>query len=436
MKKSIYILFGLSCLLISCKQFIEIDPPKTSLTPGSVYQNNETATAVMLGIYSGMAGASYAGGGNTSITVLAGLSSGELTNYSATLQEFADNKISDVNGTLKTLYLGPYQHIFAANSLLEGLESSNAITPPVKVQLQGEAYFIRGFIYFYLVNLFGSIPIQLTPDYRVTRVTPLSTTYQVYDQITKDLKTAEGFLGEDYITGDRVRPNLSAVQALLARVYLYRKDWANAEKYASLVIGKTKTYRLPTLETAFLKESSEAIWQLFPTANSNTREGNLFILTATPTNVALNSTFALTGFENGDLRKSAWVKSYTNTTGTYYYPFKYKVKSSTSVTEYSMVLRLAEQFLIRAEARAQQHNLSGSIDDLDKIRDRAGLLLIKTTNPNISETDLLNAIIKERKVELFTEWGHRWLDLKRSGQNTSALYPLPADEVTRNPNIQ
>jgi hypothetical protein len=436
MRNHLYLFISISCLLCSCKQFLQIDPPKTSLIQQSVYQNNETATAAVLGIYSGMAGSGYAGGSSTSISSLAGLTSNELVSYSADLQEFYDNKVSASSSTLKSLYLLAYQHIFAANAVLEGLADANAITPPVKAQLQGEAYFTRAFIYFYLANLFGEIPLQLTTDYRVTRLTPLSTQDQVYDHITADLKKAEELLTDQYIATERIRPNLSAVQAMLARVYLYRKDWLNAEKYAGLVIAKTGTYSLPVPDNAFLKDSPEAIWQLFPTAGANTREGNLFILTATPTIVALNSNFALTGFESGDKRKDSWLRSFTNTTGTYHYPFKYKVKSSAVITEYSMVLRLAEQYLIRAEARARQNNLDGAIADLDKIRARAGLPLFKDTSTNISQADMLTAIQQERKVELFTEWGHRWFDLKRTGQLNNTFYPLPTDEVTRNPNIQ
>jgi len=448
MKTTTYILLGISTVLLSCKGFLAIDPPKSSLVQQSVYQNNETATAAVLGIYSGMAGAGYAGGGNTSITALAGLSSDELTGYSPVLEEFYTNQVSASSNTLSALYLSPYQHIFATNAVLEGLSTATGVTPPVKAQLEGEARFTRAFIYFYLSNLFGNIPLQLTTDYRITRVAPLSSTEQIYQQIISDLNVAEGLLTDSYVSTERVRPNLAAVQALLARVYLYRKDWINAEKYASLVLAKTDIYQLSTLNGVFLKNSQEAIWQIYPTANSNTREGNLFVLSAAPINVALNSTFATTGFEPNDQRQTSWIKSFTSAAGTWYYPFKYKIKSSSEVSEYSMVLRLAEQYLIRAEARAHQNNTAGAIADLDKIRDRAGLLLIKDTRPAINQTDLLTAILKERKTELFTEWGHRWLDLKRSDlatavlspiksawKSTSVFYPLPADEVTRNPNI-
>jgi hypothetical protein len=131
-----------------------------------------------------------------------------------------------------------------------------------------------------------------------------------------------------------------------------------------------------------------------------------------------------------------------------YFPSKYKIKSGTPLKEYSMVIRLAEIYLIRAEARAQQNNLSGAIDDLNTIRWRAGLGGTLFT----TKAGILAAIQKERRIELFSEWGQRWLDLKRSASvdsvmanqtqikgntwtSTQQLYPIPLAEISANPNL-
>jgi len=126
-----------------------------------------------------------------------------------------------------------------------------------------------------------------------------------------------------------------------------------------------------------------------------------------------------------------------------------------NMSEYFMVLRLGEQYLIRAEARVRLGNLNGAIDDLDKIRTRAGLTPVATSNPGISQSALIDKILHEKQVELFSEWGHRWLDLKRTGkidevmqvvnpfktngsvqwQPHQALYPLPYTELQRAPNL-
>src|SRR5262249_35037605 len=110
-----------------------------------------------------------------------------------------------------------------------------------------------------------------------------------------------------------------------------------------------------------------------------------------------------------------------------------------------------EQYLIRAEARVYQNNLSGAIDDLNVVRQRAGLPLLANS---LDQHKVLSAILHERQVELFSEWGHRWFDLKRTGSIDSVmsamtpikskggvwksyqqLYPLPWNDVLGDPNL-
>jgi hypothetical protein len=450
MKSNIKIIFigAIALHFCSCKKFLEIGAPKDSIVQSQVFKNDGVATSVITGIYSQMALNGYASGNGGSISVLCGLTADEFIGYNAT-REFYENEISPANTTINSLWQRQYQSIYAANALLEGFAEPNGITPPVQIQLKGEALFVRAFANFYLINIFGPVPLNLTTDYRINQIAPRTSVNVIYQHILKDLQEAEELLGEGYVATERIRPNKSVVQALMARVYLYMGDWENAEKYATLVIAKTGTYKLVSYNDIFLKNSQEVIWQLMPTAGGNTNDGNVMILTATPLTASLKNDFVLNAFETNDKRKIAWVQVYTNPTGTYYYPFKYKVKTSTSISEYSMVFRLAEQYLIRAEARTHLNKMITAIDDLDEIRNRAGITLIKNTNPNISQNNLLGAIQNERRVELFAEWGHRWFDLKRTGkvdavlssiklnwQSTDALFPLPQVDIDRNHNLE
>ncbi|MCD0488319.1 RagB/SusD family nutrient uptake outer membrane protein [Pedobacter sp. MC2016-14] len=450
-----YLFFVIVFQQTSCKNFLGVDPPKSSLVQSTVFDNNDQATSAVIGIYATMSASGYASGGSGSISNQAGMSSDDLVGYSALNIPFYQNALTPDLSSLQALYSGLYKTIYAANAVLEGLSGSNGVTPPVKVQLQGEVMFIRAFAYFYLVNLYGAVPLQLTTDYRITQMEPRTPSKQVYEQIIADLMNAENLLTESYPTVGRVRPNKSAVWAMLSRTYLYLKDWVNAEKYASLVISKT-TYSLVDINSVFLANSQEAIWQLMPAANSNTQDGLNFILTAAPTSVSLNSNFVNNAFEANDRRRSSWINSLTIGTQTYFYPFKYKVRSSTAVTEYSMVLRLAEQYLIRAEARINQAGkIEEGISDLNIIRTRARPSStasmpnpLPALDPNLDKPLALLAVEQERRVELFTEWGHRWLDLSRTGraneilstvksnwQQTDLLYPIPFDERSRNPAI-
>jgi hypothetical protein len=159
----------------------------------------------------------------------------------------------------------------------------------------------------------------------------------------------------------------------------------------------------------------------------------------------------LSSFEENDQRKASWIDSTDFSGNKYYYPHKYKVgpaqqAPNVAATEYYNVLRLGEQYLIRAEARAKTNlNLTGAIDDINAIRGRAGLLPLPQT---LDQDEVLAAVAQERRIEFFAEWGHRWLDLKRTGkadvvlkpiksqwQSFQQLYPIPVTEIRLDPNL-
>lgn len=442
----------LIALICSCKKFVEVAPPQTQLVDASVFSNDVSALAAMTGIYSRMISSNgFADGGSLSITFLCGLSSDELKNYSnnTSVAQFFTNSLLPTNPIIASNFWNePFQYIYSANAILEGLNNPNGVSAAMKEQLNGEAKFVRAFCYFYLVNIFGDVPIIMTTDYRANTVAPRSAKDEVYSQIISDLKDAQSFLPGDFSKSnyERVRPTKSAATALLARVYLFNNNWANAEAESSLIIENTELFELvDDLNNVFLKNSKEAIWQLMPNQPGfNTNEGRYFILTSTPSIAALTSQFVTT-FDSGDNRKSKWISNYASATDTYYYPWKYKLSSGADLEEYSMVLRLAEQYLIRAEARAQQNKIPESKADLNAIRQRAGL---PDTDAN-DKASLLDRIMHERQVELFAEWGHRWFDLKRTNKSAvlgpikniawnsnDELYPVPQSEVLTNPSMR
>jgi hypothetical protein len=354
-----------------------------------------------------------------------------------------------------------YPYVYTTNSAIEGVTSSTGLTPSIKNHLLGEAKFMRAFLYFYLVNLYGNVPLVLTTDYTVSSALSQASKADVYEQIKADLLDAENLLSENYLDGtllktytERVRPNKWAATALLARVYLYNNEWANAEVKASAVIN-SGVYTLSTPTTAFLKASlnnKEAIWQLQPVASGwNTEDAKVFVINQAQgeSKPVYLSQSLLNAFDTTDARKKNWIKDTTIGSAKYFYPFKYKAaKQNDPVTEYVMVLRLGEQYLIRAEARAQQSKLIGANSaeaDINTIRQRAGL----TNTAASTKTDLLAAIELERRLELFSEWGHRWLDLKRTlranavmgiatptkggtWQSTDQLYPIPLYDIDKN----
>jgi starch-binding outer membrane protein, SusD/RagB family len=435
-----YILTILTCVtLLGCKKFLQIDPPKTEQVPGSIFNNSETANSAMLTIFGKMSSL-------TSVTAydlsfLTGIAGDELVNNLSTAQDIYINAIDPKNSETNGFWSDAYTVIYAANQVYESAGKSSAISSNLKNQLTAEAAFLRAYWYFYLVNLYGAVPLIISTDYSASATANRQPAAKVYEQIITDLKYAQENLNASYVGPDgvspvteRIRPSKAVATALLSRVYLYTNKYKDAENLSTSLISASTNYNLEPLDKVFLKESKEAIWQIMALNGSsfNTEEGNLYIPTTVPSTESKPtiSDQLFSSFENGDNRKSNWIGTFTDTEPdpdkNYYYPFKYKVQTGSDQQEYAVIFRLAEQYLIRSEARTNLNDLAGAISDIDMIRDRAGLPLLKNTNPDISKEGILSAILKERRVELFVEQGHRWLDLKRTKSIDAVMAPATA----------
>jgi hypothetical protein len=440
----------------SCRKMVTVAEPINSITSAEIFSTNTQAAAAMAGVYSQMinTGGYTLSLTNGETTVIGGLSSDELLGYGlnqtafAGLRDINTNHLTFSNTNTPILWQDAYKTIYGCNSVIEGIAASTAgtLTDSVRKELTAEAKFVRAFCYFYLVNFYGDVPLALTVDFNKTRNMARTPSKDVYHQIILDLKDAQAVLPADYSAAgpamERTVPNRWAATALLARVYLYRGDYAGAETQATAVIGNTALYGLePDPNNVFLANSREAIWQLAQTATepvikNATTEGVAIIPNPLSTGLARYylSDQQLNAFEPNDLRRTDWVNStdFVSAPGaapeTLNYPYKYKVGSATASnappSEYYMVVRLAEILLIRAEARA--HGAGGgpatAADDLNAIRARAGLGGLSNS---MDQTQAQAAVAQERRVELFAEWGHRWLDLKRTGQASSVLSALP-----------
>jgi hypothetical protein len=431
--------------IFSCKKFVDIEPSPDLIDTDEIFENDATAVSAINGAYIKMRSFSLSLT-NGGLSVYTGLSSDELFNTAAstTYDPFFRDSIPVENNTvLRNFWTEPYSNIYRLNAIIEGLSRSSSLTDSLKHQLSGEAKYMRSLYYFYLANIFGDVPLILTSSYESNQTMPRTPVAQIYQFITNDLLEAEGLLSPSYQGTGKIRINKWAATALLARLYLFQQNWTLAETKASVVINSGYYSLASNIANVFLKNSPETIFEIAPSNESgNTAEGATFIPTSATTRPPLALTASLlNSFEASDKRKINWAKSNTVSAVTYFYPYKYKVKSSTSVTEYLIVQRLAELYLIRAEARAQSGNLTNAAADINTIRARAGLPnTIATTQPA-----LLLAIESERQTELFCEWGHRWLDLKRTGRlNTvlsavkpywrsfAALYPIPFSQLQLN----
>lgn len=431
----LFVSITLTAPLTSCEDFVAIDPPKNELVTKTVFTSDATANSAMRGVYINMNLSSSPFSGYTgSVSNLSGLASDELFARNAgDYFDIAGNMILPENGVILSRWSNLYHIIYSCNSVIDGLANSQGVSESTRKQLAAEAKFVRAFCYFYLVNWWGEVPLVVTIDYRVNRALPRASTAEVYAQIIDDLITARTNLPSDFGAGagERVRATKWAASALLARVYLYLENWEQAELEAASIIESTETFSLVDLDAVFLKNSSEAIFQLLPTSTfEDSFAGQLYLPGTSATSVTSYpmSSHLYTAFEANDARYDEWVRNKTVNGVTYYYPYKYRVRipgAGNPHMEYTTLLRLSELYLIRAEARAWQNRITGANSaeaDINAIRNRAGLANTAAS----TKEEILSAIAQERRVELFTE-GHRWFDLIRTGQADAVLAPIKAD---------
>ncbi len=430
----------------SCDNFVEVELPSSQLSSQAVFADASTANAAMLSVFAKMRDTGILNGG-MGASMAMGAYADELDYYgnaSGAAAPFYNNSLMAANPDVARWWSNAYNQVYGANAVLEGVEASASLPQPVKDRLTGEALFARAFLHFYLASFYGPVPYVEVTDYRINSTLPRLALGEVYDRVASDLEQAVQLLPADYPEGERIRPNKSAAMALLARTHLYNGSWANAANAASAVINDAQYGWETNLDNVFVKAAPGAIWQFMPAVpGRNTIEGQTFIFLSGPPQLVALSPALLGAFEAGDQRLVKWVKTVTNAAGSWKHAFKYKLRTSTATSqEYSIVLRLAEQYLIRAEARARQGELTAALEDLDKVRLRAGL----PGSPAATQQEILDAILAERRAELFTEFGHRFLDLKRFDRlnqaltpvkpgwdTTDALLPVPESEFVLNP---
>jgi starch-binding outer membrane protein, SusD/RagB family len=425
----------LICAASSCKKFVTIDPPHTSLIDQTVFSKEQTATAAVLDIYFTLCEL-FGSPNGTCLSKANALYTDEYTAVSImpAIQSLYQNSLESRDQGLAFTWGEAYKAIYKANAAIEGIEKFGKSIPfGVKNQLTGEAKFLRAVSYFLLVNMFGDIPVLLTTDYNTNRAASRSTNATVYAQILEDLSGAKELVGTEFIDGTnlagglRVRANKDVVTAMQAKVYLYLENWEKAEEYASELINNTGLFSLEQdLTNVFSVNSKESVWGFYDKGWQYPFIGINYILMGppyaeeTPFGIGNLSDELMNRFEPGDLRKDKWVGKITDATGTFFFPYKYRdISWDQPVAQLQSAIRLGELYLIRAEARIQQNHLEDGIADLNMIRSRARAQAtpaipdpLPALDNSLSKTAAMLALEQERMIELFTE-GHRFFDLKR-----------------------
>lgn len=367
-----------------------------------------------------------------------------------------DIKFSSQNYQLTGFWQDCYIGIANANAAIQGIPNASIADPSVRSRLLGESKFMRALFYFYLVQLYGDIPLrtEATPFSAGVKRTPAD---QVYAQIIDDLKFAMANLWAKSKNPGIGRASVEAAKALLGKVYLTRKDYTNAKATFEDLINTNGLTLLTDYAQLFdgqHENNAESLFEIQYSTDANNTQGlqNLFGSYAGPgipgeaynshtpgaggTVVMATAYYSDTVFDkNNDKRylASIWPHRYDgngNTMDWWVDPGLPTIKkydiSSSDIDIYNSgknlyYLRAADVYLMYAEVLNELGQTGAALAPLNKVRNRAGLQNLEDAwGRTPTQTELRTELLDERMRELGGE-GWRWFDLKRTGTLVSRV---------------
>jgi starch-binding outer membrane protein, SusD/RagB family len=360
----------------------------------------------------------------------------DFTGTFQTDREVALRNISTSNGQVLSTWASSFNVISRANYLLEAIGNVQGLTSEQQSRFRGEALFIRALTYFDLVRLFGGVPLVLEPSRGVgpTSLVSRSTAQEVYARVIQDLEEAAPLLPNSRVQGRATR---QAANALLARTYLETGQNAQARDRATAVINSGLYTLVPNFRSIWTtKHSQESIFELHFTINTSNSLAFWYFPAALGGRLGFAPTAELfNSFEANDSGRAATI----GLSGSQRYGFKYHRVANGD--DNVVILRLAEMYLIRAEANARLNADAALVRaDINAVRARAG---VAPLGAEVSgQAALLTAILQERRWELAFE-GHRFFDLRRHGVAVTRLsipanrllFPIPQSELDVNENL-
>lgn len=469
MKKLIINISLISLLVAGCTKVINDEVPQNSIPADALANDVSSIRAALNGSYSAMLSANYMG---LRYWLFADLYADNIIHVGTfpSFAQFAGKSILADNVEVSNMWQQIYIAINRANTTISAATANNSTTFTDKASVIAQARALRAYHYFNLLRFWGGnengfnkgndpngktwgVPLRLNPTLVEKDADPIARSGEaaVWNQILADLDPTTVIA--NLPTSNNRIVTQRAANALRARVQLYREQWSEAEALATAVItpspGLTNiNFAAGGLYTNLygaVAPTSEVIWTLpFDPTNQNSMA--FFYLSAGlgGRNEVSSSTGLRDAHEANDGRR---IINYTSTTYPAGFPVSPAINAKT--LKYTRVstgddffhhIRLAEVYLIRAEARARiGTDLTGAASDLNVVRTRAGL-------PNTTaatQADLLTAILAERRVELAHE-GHRFFDLRRYNRMdllgfTTNFYrvrlPIPQTELFRSGDI-
>lgn len=434
--------------LASCQTVLE-PKPVDLLVDDLVLNAANDVQPVRIGLYNALRG-------TASPTIIAGDFTADYIQFNGTFTDYRElgtKQITAANGVVGALWGSLYRTIYVANFILEKLPTVPGVADATRKQVLAEARFMRAWANFIGTYTYGDIPQVINTDQianrnigRTARTTILASVLTDYQAALADLPTVAA--GSTNTTTNSTFLNKATCQAALARYYLYLKNWAQAESFASQVIASGIYLLEPNYADIVTKDfTKESILEVGYSLSddpgtSSTGLNNILVgrrevipsnqLVALLVSTESGTRVATIGFNAQNLRGSdnGWTVR--------------KYGTASEDNNNIVLMRLAEMYLIRAEARAQQGKITGAggaVADLNVLRTRAKAPAITLT----AQADVLLAVERERVYELAFE-GQRWYDLVRTGRVQAVmsafspnwnsryeLWPIPQSEIQQNP---
>jgi tetratricopeptide (TPR) repeat protein len=431
--------FLLLFFVLSCENFLDVTPDSAIPEGNPTISNAGTLRAAIIGAYNELQG--Y----NGNLTTLATASGDNAVGNSSQSAYYQLNQhaVTTDHSTVVSTYGSLYRAVNITNTVIASIPaiSDPQLSDAEKNRILGEAYFIRALGYFDLARGWGGVQIQTRPtdNLEVIKGIRRSSLDETYNQVLADLVEAEKLLPDDAATRNRAQK--STAKALRARLHLYREQWEDAERYASEVIANDK-YELVKPYINFFTPpflSKESVFELTFSLNDKNSYWNTWYPSSLGGSHSLKPSDKIVEKLNDPAIGGSRSVLIAGTGLSLHTPFY----GPTTGIGPLYLIRIAELYLIRAEARAKKAtpDLAGAVEDLNAVRERAD---VPHREDLTDRNGIIEAIEEENNVEFPFE-AHRWFDLvrtKRAGEvlgvtNTNFwLFPIPQSDIFSDPDVE
>ena len=454
-------------IISSCSKYLDV-APQGQPTSQQFFQTSADAALATNSVYGKLREWNLTAFNWLSVTTLTSddAEKGSVPGDAEFLNDFVFFRFTSTAGAVEGYWTGQYQGINLCNQVIQNVPAVN-MDAALKARYVGEAQFVRALQYFNLVRAFGDVPLQTKVAESADELNPARAPKdKVYAQIVSDLTAAAAALPASYPANDVGRATKGAALALLSKVKMYQKNWADALAASDQVIGLGyslapdfyKMFRVPG------ENGPESIFEIQSTylaGNCDASNNQWAQVQGVRPQFGwgfFNPTADLeAAFEPGDSRLLGTILYRGSTTPDgdkidpqaanmrynmkAYIPNSYPKDCNYGADQNIRVLRLGEVLLINAEAANELGQMAKALVDVNQIRVRAGLAPLAD---GLSQDAMRQAIWKERRVELALEYGDRYFDLVRQGRAGAVLraagknfvdgknevLPIPLNQIT------